>query len=187
LELAGESGKNQALAYALFDNPALTVDAARIAVHGLGWRGIKEIGLTTAQGDRPDIFAVVASWAPAELIEDTVLSKFNSPEDTLTAVAAEMVLSFKDGNASSRTRMDRFGGTNLLLQSRYCTNAVILQMPVSVLSTQDTPAHVSSIVSRLLDSELGDDEKNWELFEALVGDGTLPLGETIEAVKALGS
>ena len=187
LELAGESGKNQALAYALFDNPALIVDAARIAVHGLGWRGIKEIGFTTAQGDRPDIFAVVASWAPAELIEDTVLSKFNSPEDTLTAVAAEMVLSFKDGNASSRTRMDRFGGTNLLLQSRYCTNAVILQMPVSVLSTQDTPAHVSSIVSRLLDSELGDDEKNWELFEALVGDGTLPLGETIEAVKALGS
>jgi hypothetical protein len=60
-------------------------------------------------------------------------------------------------------------------------------MPVSVLSSQDAPPHVSSIVSRLLDSELGDEEKNWELFEALVGDGTLPLGETIEAVKALGS
>jgi hypothetical protein len=60
-------------------------------------------------------------------------------------------------------------------------------MPVSVLATEEAPAHVASIVTRLLDAELGDEEKNWELFEALVGDGTLPLGETIEAVKALGS
>lgn len=187
MELAEESRTNQALSHALFDNPSVTVEAARIAVHGLGWRGIKEIAHTAAQNERADIFAVVAAHYFHEILDDGLLAKFSSPEDALTAVAAEMVLNYKNGDPSMRSRMERYGGTNLLLQSRYCTNAVILQMPVSVLATEEAPAHVASIVTRLLDSELGDEEKNWELFEALVGDGTLPLGETIEAVKALGS
>lgn len=187
LELARESSGNQSLSYALFDNPALTVEAARIAVYGLGWRGIRDIAHVAAQNDRVDIFAVVAAWNPSELIDDGVLAKFPSPEDALTAAATEMVLNYKEASSSVRGRLERGGGANLLLQSRYCTNAVILQMPVSVLSSEEAPAHVAPIVTRLLDCELGADEKSWELFEALVGDGSLPLGETIEAVKALGS
>ena len=184
LAQAARDGRGEALAQALFANPDLTLDAGRLAAQALQYGSVKQVANDLSVRGRADLYAAVVVRYPYQTLNDEILVRFGNPTEVLALVAREMLEAFR-AKSGSQGVMDQQSMARSLLLSRYCTSGVLLEMPIVVFTTPDIPAHIPGILTAALAEAFQEDSRQWELFEALVGDGALPLREAIAAVKAL--
>ena len=184
LAQAARDGRGEALAQALFSNTALTLDAGRLAAEALQYGSIKQVATDLSLRGRADLYAAVVVRYSYQTLNDETLVRFDNPTEVLALVAREMLEAFR-AKGGARSAMEQQSMARSLLLSRYCTSGVLLEMPIVVFTTPDIPAHIPGILTAALAEAFQEDSRQWELFEALVGDGALPLREAIAAVKAL--
>ena len=170
---AASSTQNSSLAQAVIANPHLTGDALSEVLNFIGWRGREQFLQDLIRRDDLSAFVVLATSGYGD-INDDLLSKAKDPADVLRQIAHKME------EISSRS-----SAWLQLLSSRYCTPTVLVELPVAAIGHPEAPAAMALNVNEALVTAFGEDEAKWTLFEALVGDGQLPLREVIAAVHAL--
>jgi hypothetical protein len=175
LEFAKTASKtqNSSLAQAVIANPHLTGEALSEVVNFVGWRARDQFLQDLIRRDDLSAFVVLATSGYND-IDDALISKAKDPADVLRKIAHKMEEISPRSNAWLQ-----------LLSSRYCTPAVLVELPVAAIGHPEAPASMALNVNEALVTAFGENEEKWTLFEALVGDGQLPLREVIAAVHAL--
>lgn len=170
-----KSDSNATLAQAVIANPIATGEILREVCGFIGWHGRNQVLEMLARREDPSAFIEVLlnTWGA---IDDDILAKTNDPSAVLCRIAAKTA-----ETVGTRGSADAL----MVLQSRWCTPEVLVEMPVASIGHPEAPANIAKVVNTTLVKAFGADEQKWTLFEALVGDGSLPLREVIEAVHAL--
>jgi hypothetical protein len=173
LALAAANDFNQMLAMTLFANPNLPASAARVAMTVISWVHLKGALEQSARCGNGTVFAVIAA-ANSQLINDDVLSLHDDPPALLRGTVAAMTKPTAHHAAA-------------VLNSRFCDSSVLFSIPADMLltSSQGLPGHVAEELRGLLDSHLGGDDSAWAVFEALLADGGLTLGELLQVSSRL--
>jgi hypothetical protein len=179
LELAklASSKRNSTLAQAILANEHVTGEIVREVAEFVSWQNRAALYEMLIRRDDTSAFVEVAvnTWG---MPGDDVLAKAKAPSDVLKQLASATA------GAS--------GGRNnyvwlQILQSKWCTPEVVLELPTIAIGHPEAPVHLGPIVNAALLAAFNENDEKWGLFEALVGDGSMPLREVIAAVEALSS
>lgn len=178
LELAKAANKddNNTLAQAVLANQLVSAEVIREVARFVGWQARASVMEMLVTREDPSAFVEMVNHSYG-FVEDDILAKAPNPPEVLRLMA----LSLNEQTGGQRAQ----GAWLQILQSRWCTSTVLLELPVMAIGHPEAPANVATVVNAALLEAFGDDVAKWNLFEALVKDGNLPLRESIEAVNAL--
>jgi hypothetical protein len=179
LELAklASSKRNSTLAQAILANDNVNGEIVREVAEFVSWQNRGALYEMLIRRDDTSAFVEVAvnTWG---IPDDDVLAKAKAPSDVLKQLASAAVGASNGRNSYTWLQ---------ILQSKWCTPEVILELPTLAIGHPEAPAHLGPIVNSALLSAFGENDEKWGLFEALIGDGSMPLREVIAAVEALSS
>jgi hypothetical protein len=177
LELAkiASSKSNSTLAQAIIANEHANGEIIREVAAFVSWQNRSALYEMLIRRDDTTAFVEVAvnTWG---MPDDDVLAKAKSPSDVLKQLAS--AAAGMPGGRNNYTWLQ-------ILQSKWCTPEVVLELPTIAVGHPEAPVHLGPIVNAALLSAFGDNDEKWGLFEALIGDGSMPLREVIAAVEAL--
>lgn len=178
LELAKLANKegSDTLAQSVLANPIVTAEVIREVARFVGWQARKTVLEMLVVRDDPSAFVELVSSSYG-FADDDLLGKAQDPSNVLRLLALRLA----ESAGSHRAQ----GVWLEVLKSRWCTSTVLLELPVSAIGHPEAPANVATVVNAALLEAFGSDDAKWNLFEALIKDGNLPLREAIDAVEAL--
>ena len=177
LELAklASQKRNSTLAQAVLANDNVNGEIVREVAEFVSWQNRGALYEMLIRREDTSAFVEVAinTWG---MPDDDVLAKAKAPSEVLKKLASAAAEA--NGSRNNYTWLQ-------ILQSKWCTPEVVLELPTIAIGHPEAPVHLGPIVNSALLSAFGENDEKWGLFEALVGDGSMPLREVIAAVGAL--
>jgi hypothetical protein len=169
LAATATTSSDQALALALAGNRHSTTGQVDIVLDLLP-RNSR--GLLDLRREDTDVFATLAARVPWA-VDDRLLGRCSDPTGTLVAVARKV-----------RETGGRMPAN--LLQSRFLTPSVLLELPLEQLVSPDLPTEVSRLAAGELERRFGDDDVRWSVFESLGRDFTGSISELLDTCGLVG-